>query len=172
MEKKLEHTPTPYHVEHAQGINASDMVMIHVTAGLPGGKGTIAVGGLADDPEHEANAAFFIRACNNHDRLVSDIRQLVEAIDDENEHDHDAGDCDVCYAVDDAKWRLKLLDKEGETGANDLLLEAIELIEAAKQEDETWAANEDISPALRKAYESDCDIYQTWLDKAKGKAVD
>lgn len=169
MDKQMEHTPTPYHVEHAQGINASDMVMIHVTAGFPGGKGTIAVGGLADDPEHEANAAFFIRACNNHDALVRRINLFVEAIDDEGEHEHDPDTCDVCYAVDEAKHWLELLDKQGETGANDLLLEAVELITDYNDDMSRKIFNGHMAPATKTALEDMRDNCQAWLDKAKGK---
>lgn len=163
MEKQMEHTPTPWHAERAQQ-------GLRETIQAPNGQliGVIADRSLKQGTP-KGNRAFILRACNNHYLLLGKIEVLVEAIDDEGEHDHDPDECDVCYAVNEAKWLRELLNKQGETGANDLLLEAVELIEAVKQEDETWAANEDISPALRKAYESDCDIYQEWLDKAKGK---
>ena len=159
MEKQLEHTPTPWHGRSSLfAIGARNDQLIAIMSQMSIGQGT-----------WEANLAFILRACNNHDFLVSEIKQLLEAIDDEGEHEHDGEECDVCYAADDAKWQLEKLDKQGETGPQDLLLVAVELIEIANEDAGLRAASENISPALRAVYESYLGMYEKWLDKAKGK---
>lgn len=52
---------------------------------------------------------------------------------------------------------------------DDLLLEAVELIEIAKEDAGLRAASENMNPALRAVYESYLGMYEKWLDKAKGK---
>lgn len=163
MEKQMEHTPTPYHMVPSmrvprETIQASDGQQIAVIGEQSIRQGT-----------PEGNRNFLLRACNNHDALVRRVKLLTEAIDDEGEHEHDPDECDVCYAVDEAKCWLERLDKQGETGANDLLLEAVELIEIAKEDAGLKAASEDMDPALRAVYESYLGMYDKWLDKAKGK---
>lgn len=166
MEKQMEHTPTPWRMVPSikvprETIQASAGQQIAVI-----GETTIEQG------TPEGNRDFLLRACNNHDYLVGAVKLLVEAIDDENEHDHDGEECDVCYAVDDARWRLERLDKQGETGANDLLLEAVELIEIAQANTIVVleALQEALTPAEITVLQSYTVDFQKWLDKAKGKS--
>lgn len=164
MDKKLEHTPTPYRAEMLTGV-----LGIKARPNIP-----IATMSHSehDGDQREGNAAFILRACNNHDALVSEIKQLAEAIDDEGEHDHDPEECDVCYAVDDAKRRLARLAEEGETGAQDLMLEAIELITDMQRDSDDLSLQFETTPAFLKAHEDFRDNCQDWLDKAKGKSHD
>lgn len=166
MEKQMEHTPTPYRM-------VPSIKVPRETIQASGGQQIAVIGEqsiMQGTPEGNRN--FILRACNNHDVMVSRIELLVDAIDGEGEHDegtHEPEECDVCDAVDDAKALLARLKQQGETGANDLLLEAVELIEIAKEDAGLRAASEDTSPPLRAVYESYLGMYEKWLDKAKRK---
>lgn len=70
-----EHTPTPWTVDkvhfsgecHLHGPNGEEFALLYVSDG-------------ADDPEPypaEANAAFIVKAVNNHDALVEALEDLI-----------------------------------------------------------------------------------------------
>lgn len=172
MEKKLEHTPTPYHLETLPSLMAANVPPIAAIMAADNQRVAIVGRGAVKQGTPEGNAAFILRACNNHDALVGVIKQLMEAIDDEGEHEHDPDDCDVCYALDKAEWRLERLEKQGEAGANDLLLEAVGLIGTMLENtvDGLELMREIMTPAQCTVLESYTVDFKEWLDKAKGGA--
>ena len=162
MDKQPEHTPTPWRKESGM-IMARDVPILH--ADREPGNGTLPV-------ERDENIGFALRACNNHDALVREIKMLVETIEDEGEHNHSPEECDVCDAIYDAKRRLAHLDEQGETEANDLLLEAVGLIGTMLENtvDGMEAAKEILTPAQCTVLQSYTEDFRVWLDKAKGRA--
>ncbi len=79
--QKTQHTPGPWRVERSPlpslpshvGISGGDHIWLAaVVARLNGQK----------YPEGEANAAFIVRACNNHEALVAALRSCSEALDE------------------------------------------------------------------------------------------
>lgn len=169
MEKQLEHTPTPYHAAPSR-VTPLENIMAR------GGQHiAVVTEGRIKQGTPEGNRDFILRACNNHDALVGAVNLFLNAIHGEGEHDkgaHDIDDCDVCDAIDEAKRLLVRLKEQGKTSANDLLMEAIDLIAEMRQDAIDTALNLDLSPADQMALKGTRDDCQEWLDKAKGKPSD
>ncbi len=76
---KSKHTPTPWHLHktHDHAAHISNCACVHMTRPEN-------IIGCEIDP---ANAAFIVRAVNNHDALVSSLSDLIQALDEDGRFD-------------------------------------------------------------------------------------
>lgn len=100
-----EHTPTPWAVVGTDPAEGVDCWWI-VSPGILGEIGTVR--GSQNDPEQQANAAFIVRACNFHERLVDTLAYLHRSVEENLLSD----DIDSLTALSDARDLLNDLKKD------------------------------------------------------------
>lgn len=72
------HTPTPWHVQ--DNTDFSGGLQLRIDSELHGAVAVVTsaeYAGQKVDPEHYANAAFIVRACNSHDALVAFLEKYI-----------------------------------------------------------------------------------------------
>jgi hypothetical protein len=84
----IEHTPTPWYAEDWTDDNGSELVTVaaHEPEVLGPGQSSIWPDGIrkiriaetVDSPNPIADAAFIVKACNNHEALVQALKVLLE----------------------------------------------------------------------------------------------
>jgi hypothetical protein len=95
MTNNAKHTPTPYATDNVVIVNDWEPAHVKIT----NGRKIIAKASYGKtDAERRANAAFIVKACNNHDALLIALKRVVCGFDGLN---------DMPFAIDNARHVLK-----------------------------------------------------------------